>query len=95
MTLEQIRKMTGGEINRAIEELLPEREYRLYSTDLNEAMLLVPQDDANAFNDFEACLDKMMGPHSRDEAWYEWGKYIRNKPRALCEAFLLWKGGAE
>lgn len=91
MTLEQIRKMTDKQLN---DEICTMRDvFDNYATDLNAAMKLVPQGDRDEYSGFDEALAKVIRVPYR-ECWFRWSSYVPNKPRALCEAFLLWKAGA-
>lgn len=92
MTPEQIRKMTDKQLNDVI------CNYRDglddYVSDLNAAMLLVPQViGVESVTEFTECLGKVIDADNHQ--WWHWAMNQDNKPRALCEAYLLWKDGAK
>lgn len=62
-----------------------------YTHDLNAAMRLVPQGETWEHG-FDDCLRRAMYQTTSDFWWY-WSVVCNNKPRALCEAYLLWKAG--
>lgn len=67
-----------------------------YSTDLNAAMSLVPQDVDNIQSvsslDFHEALCATLDTlEPCDKLVF----LCHNKPRVLCEAYLLWKDGAK
>lgn len=95
MTLEQIRAMDDLDLELHVTALLKGRSGD-YTHDLNAAMSLVPQgDDAGEFLDYLYIVcyeqDKESSQISADFIWLS---RHPNKPRALCEAFILWKGSA-
>lgn len=98
MTLEQIRAANDEQINLAVAALQNGRCLD-YSRDLNAAMTLVPQGDDKKIWEFGVELSKVIGREfmlrtSTGLSWHYWASFETNKPRALAEAFLLWKGSA-
>lgn len=95
MTLEQIRAANDEQINLAVAALQNGRCLD-YSRDLNAAMTLVPQGDDYEKSEFDEWIEAIAedGDSIFLEPWEWWIALCPNKPRALCEAFLLWKGRA-
>lgn len=91
MNLEQIRKMGDYDINEAIAAIVG--TYLPYASDLNAAMSLVPQTGGGGISQFIECLDVVMGVNETHPVLRHWLFECPKKPRALCEAFLLWKAG--
>lgn len=109
MTLAQIQKMTDDEIsNHVLIELMvdsgasPVKHYA--AAGLNAAMKLVPQfvgtresaKQLEAFYEAFLCVTGIGGGDNLYDMFRDFGGYRATKlPRALCEAFLLWKTGAK
>ena len=65
---------------------------------LDDAMALVPQNQHDGdTDDFNDALMEITGGQTYPLAWDIWATdsvAVPGKARALCEAYLLWKGGA-